>query len=111
MLNTIEQWVALMNKNKDEAQFCVESAQASHQKIDLVVEKMQNINQAATQIATAAEEQSCVSHEINSHLTDISQNTESTWQQTDSVAEQMEELAKSVDEIADLASTFVPKSK
>jgi methyl-accepting chemotaxis protein/aerotaxis receptor len=111
MLNTIEQWVALMNKNKDEAQFCVESAQASHQQIDLVVEKMQNIKQAATQIATAAEEQSCVSHEINSHLIDISQNTESTWQQTDSVAEQMQELAKSVDEIADLASTFVPKSK
>ncbi|PKI12608.1 methyl-accepting chemotaxis protein [Colwellia sp. 12G3] len=111
MLNTIEQWVVLMNKNKDEAQFCVDSAQASHQQIDLVVEKMQNINQAATQIATAAEEQSCVSHEINSHLTDIAQNTESTWQQTDRVAEQMQELAKSVDDIADLASTFVPQKK
>ncbi len=109
MLNTIEEWVALMNKNKDEAQFCVDSAQASHQQINSVVEKMQNINQAATQIATAAEEQSCVSHEINSHLTDIAQNTDSTWQQTDNVAEQMEQLAKSVDDIADLASTFVPK--
>ncbi|HBY87248.1 MAG TPA: methyl-accepting chemotaxis protein, partial [Colwellia sp.] len=109
MLNTIEEWVALMNKNKDEAQFCVDSAQASHQQINSVVEKMQNINQAATQIATAAEEQSCVSHEINSHLTDIAQNTESTWQQTDNVAEQMEQLAKSVGDIADLASTFVPK--
>jgi methyl-accepting chemotaxis protein/aerotaxis receptor len=109
MLNTIEEWVALMNKNKDEAQFCVDSAQASHQQINSVVEKMQNINQAATQIATAAEEQSCVSHEINSHLTDIAQNTESTWQQTDNVAEQMKQLAKSVDDIADLASTFVPK--
>jgi len=109
MLNTIEEWVALMNKNKDEAQFCVDSAQASHQQINSVVEKMQNINQAATQIATAAEEQSCVSHEINSHLTDIAHNTESTWQQTDNVAEQMEQLAKSVDDIADLASTFVPK--
>lgn len=109
MLNTIEEWVALMNKNKDEAQFCVDSAQASHQQINSVVEKMQNINQAATQIATAAEEQSHVSHEINSHLMDIAQNTESTWQQTDNVAEQMEQLAKSVDDIADLASTFVPK--
>ena len=109
MLNTIEQWVALMNKNKEEAQFCVDSAQASHQQIDLVVEKMQNMNKAATQIATAAEEQSCVSHEINNHLADISKNTESTWQQTDNVAEQMEELAKSIDGIADLASTFVPK--
>jgi len=111
MLKTIEQWVALMDKNKDEAQYCVDSANASHQEIDLVVEKMQNINQAATQIATAAEEQSCVSHEINSHLNDIAQSTESTWQQTDSVAEQMETLAKSVDDIADLASTFVPKAR
>ena len=111
MLNTIEQWVALMNKNKDEAQYCVDSAQSSHKQIDLVVEKMQNINQAATQIATAAEEQSCVSHEINNHLNDIAQSTETTWLQTDSVAEQMQELAKSVDDIADLASTFVPKSK
>ena len=109
MLNTIEEWVTLMNKNKDEAQFCVDSAQASHQQINSVVEKMQNINQAATQIATAAEEQSCVTHEINSHLTDIAQNTDSTWQQTDNVAEQMEQLARSVDDIADLASTFVPK--
>ena len=109
MLNTIEEWVTLMNKNKDEAQFCVDSAQASHQQINSVVEKMQNINQAATQIATAAEEQSCVTHEINNHLTDIAQNTDSTWQQTDNVAEQMEQLARSVDDIADLASTFVPK--
>jgi len=111
MLKTIEQWVALMEKNKDEAKYCVDSAQASHQEIDLVVEKMQNINQAATQIATAAEEQSCVSNEINSHLNDIAQSTEATWQQTDSVAEQMEALAKSVDDIADLASTFVPKAR
>ncbi|MCP4988934.1 MAG: PAS domain S-box protein [Colwellia sp.] len=111
MLNTIEQWVALMEKNRDEAQYCVDSAQASHQEIDLVVVKMQNINQAATQIATAAEQQSNVSHEINSHLNEIALSTESTWQQTDSVTEQMDQLAKSVDDIADLASTFVPKAR
>ena len=110
MLNTIDQWVELMNKNKDQAHFCADSAQASHQQIDLVVSKMLNINQSATQIATAAEEQSCVSHEINNHLNDIALNTESTWQQTDNVAEQMQALAKSVDDIADLASTFVPKA-
>jgi methyl-accepting chemotaxis protein/aerotaxis receptor len=111
MLTTIEQWVALMNKNKDEAHFCVSSAEASHQKIDLVVEKMQTINHSATQIATAAEQQSSVSHEINNHLHDIATSTEATWTQTDNVAEQMHALAKSVDEIADLASTFVPRAK
>jgi|GEM_PF-821482 len=111
MLTTIEQWVELMNKNKDEANYCVSSAETSHQKIDSIVEKMQNINHSATQIATAAEEQSCVSNEINNHLSDIATTTEATWSQTDHVAEQMHALAKSVDDIADLASTFVPKSR
>lgn len=111
MLSTIEQWVELMNKNKDEANYCVSSAETSHQKIDSIVEKMQSINHSAIQIATAAEEQSCVSSEINNHLNDIASNTEATWNQTEHVAEQMHALAKSVDDIADLASTFVPKSK
>jgi len=111
MLTTIEQWVELMNKNKDEANYCVSSAEVSHQQIDSVVEKMQNINHSAIQIATAAEEQSCVSNEINNHLNDIATTTEATWNQTEHVAEQMHELAKSVDDIADLASTFVPKAK
>ena len=111
MLTTIEQWVELMNKNKDEANYCVSSAEVSHQQIDSVVEKMQNINHSAIQIATAAEQQSSVSNEINSHLKDIATTTEATWSQTEHVAEQMHELAKSVDDIADLASTFVPKVK
>ncbi len=109
MLSTIEEWVELMNQNKDEANYCVESAEASHQKIDLVVEKVQNVSHAASLIATAAEQQSSVSNEINSHLSQIAHSTENTWQETDNVAEQMQLLEQSVDEIADLASTFVPK--
>jgi len=111
MLNTIEQWVELMNKNKDEANFCVESAQTSHSKIDSVVDRMQNISHAATQIATAAEEQSVVSTQITDHLDDISQTTDKTWSETDNVAQQMKLLAKSVEGITDLANTFIPKKK
>jgi len=109
MLSTIEQWVELMNKNKDEANFCVESAKKSHSTIDVVVDKMQDISHAATQIATAAEEQSVVSVEITNHISDISQTTEKTWSETDNVAKQMQLLAKSVEDIADLATTFIPK--
>ncbi len=111
MLTTIEQWVKLMNQNKEEANYCVSSAESSHQQIDLVVEKIQSVSNAATQIATAAEQQSSVSHEINSHIIEISQSTENTWSETDNVAEQMLQLEKSVDEITDLASTFVPKAR
>jgi methyl-accepting chemotaxis protein len=111
MLNTIEQWVDLMNKNKDEANFCVESAHASHSKIDSVVDRVQNISHAATQIATAAEEQSVVSSQITSHLDDISQTTDKTLSETENVAQQMQLLAKSVEGITDLANTFIPKNK
>ena len=109
MLSTIEQWVELMNKNKDQANFCVESAQQSHHKIDDVVSKMQSISNAATLIATAAEEQSVVSAEITNHINDIGQTTEKTWSETDNVAQQMQILEESVEGIADLANTFIPK--
>lgn len=109
MLNTIEQWVELMKKNKDEANYCVESAKTSHNKIDSIVDKMQNISHAASQIATAAEEQSVVSDQITSHINDIGQTTAKTWSETDNVAQQMLLLSKSVEGIADLANTFIPK--
>jgi len=111
MLSTIEQWVELMDKNKNEANFCVESAQASHNKIDSVVDRVQSISHAATQIATAAEEQSAVSNQITSHLDDISQTTDKTSFETDNVAQQMQLLAKSVEDISDLANTFIPQKK
>jgi len=109
MLSTIEQWVELMNKNKDEANFCVESAQQSHRKIDEVVDKVQSVSNAATLIATAAEEQSVVSADITNHINDIGQTTEKTWSETDNVAQQMQILEESVEGIADLANTFIPK--
>ena len=111
MLSTIEQWVALMNNNKNEANFCVESSQASHHKIDVVVDRMQNISHAATQIATAAEEQKIVSAEITNHIHSIIQTTDKTWSETENVAQQMQLLAKSVEGITDLANTFIPKNK
>lgn len=109
MLNTIEQWVNLMNKNRDEANFCVESAQASHNTINAVVDRMQSISDAATQIAIAADQQNTVSTQITNHIDNISKTTEQTWSETDNVAQQMRVLAKSVEGIADLANTFIPK--
>jgi len=109
MLSTIEQWVDLMEKNKDEANFCVKSAQQSHQKIDDVVDKIQNISNAATVIATAAEEQSVVSCQITQYINDIGQTTEKTKSEADNVAQQMCVLESSIEGIADLANTFTPK--
>jgi len=111
MLSTIDHWVELMNSNKREADYCVETAEASNKKIEAVVEKVQSVTHVASHIATAAEEQSVVSKEINNNIEEIHHATNQTWSQTDIVAEQMQALEHSVEEIANLASTFIPKAK
>jgi methyl-accepting chemotaxis protein/aerotaxis receptor len=109
MLSTIDKWVDLMAKNKTEAEFCVETAEASNEKIERVVASVQNVTDVANQIATAAEEQSVVSNEINNHITEVQDALEQTWSQTDVVAEQMQALEQSVEDIANVAKTFIPK--
>lgn len=109
MLSTIEEWVELMAKNKQDAEFCVETAETSNEKIERVVKSVQSVKDSANQIATAAEEQSAVSNEINGHITGVHEALEQTWSQTDTVAEQMSALEQSVEDIANVANTFIPK--
>ena len=89
---------------------CVESANAPHSKIDLVVDRIENISNVAKNIATAAEEKSAVSTQIKIHLDDISNTTEKTSLETGNVALQMQLLTKSVEDISDLANTYIPQS-
>ena len=111
MSATIEQWVEVMNSNKQAAEHCVEIAETSNERIEQVVDKVQSVTEIATQIATAAEQQNAVSEEINHNISEIYSATEQTWSQTDKVAEQMQSLEQSVEEIANVASTFIPQNK
>ncbi|XQW85717.1 methyl-accepting chemotaxis protein [Thalassotalea piscium] len=108
MLTTIEDWVNLMNQNKEEAEFCVTTADSSNTKITQVVEQLEKVNNAANKIATSAEEQSLISSEMKEHIQTVKETIEQTWSQTDVVAEQMATLEHTVDEIANVASTFIP---
>lgn len=108
MLTTIEDWVNLMNKNKEEAEFCVTTADAANIKITQVVEQLEKVNSAANHIATSAEEQNSISNEMGTHILAVKEIIEQTWSQTDVVAEQMQTLEQTVDEIANVASTFIP---
>jgi methyl-accepting chemotaxis protein/aerotaxis receptor len=109
MLKTIEEWVTLMAKNKSDAEFCVQAAEESNEKVVRVVESVQAVTDSANQIATAAEEQSVVSDEINNHILEVHEALEKTWTQTELVAEQMIALEDSVEDIANVANTFIPK--
>jgi len=111
MLKTIEEWVTLMAKNKSDAEFCVKAAEESNEKVVRVVESIQSVTDSANQIATAAEEQSVVSDEINNHILEVHEALDKTWTQTEQVAEQMTALEKSVEDIANVANTFIPQKR
>jgi len=110
MLETINDWLIMMKKNKDNADLCVDKAEQSDQAIAIIHEKMQQLSQLSMQIATAAEEQSVVSNEINNHVIDIKQGSEVNWQHTTTVVTQMDELKNDIDTISNLAKTFIPAS-
>jgi len=111
MLETINDWLVMMKKNKGNADLCVEQAEQSDQAIAIIHEKMQQLASLSMQIATAAEEQSVVSNEINTHVIDIKQGAELNWQHTATVVSQMDELKSDIDNISNLASTFIPTAK
>ncbi|QUM76072.1 PAS domain S-box protein [Moritella sp. 24] len=108
MLETINDWLVMMKQNKDNADQCVIKAEQSDQAIAIIHEKMQQLSQLSMQIATAAEEQSVVSNEINNHVIDIKQGSELNWQHTETVVTQMDELKTDIDTISNLAKTFIP---
>ena len=109
MLETIRDWVAIMAKNKSDAEDCVSSAEQADQKIELVYNKIRHVADLSTQIATAAEEQTAVTAEINSRVEQIHQASDSSWQQTELVNQQMLSLKNTAAEISSLADTFIMK--
>ncbi|SFC37984.1 methyl-accepting chemotaxis protein [Pseudoalteromonas denitrificans] len=111
MLSTINDWLVMMKKNKDNADNCVTQAETSDQAIAIIYQKMEQLSNLSMQIATAAEEQSAVSNEINNHVIEIKQGSELNWQQTEEVAEQMDELQEDIETISNLAKTFIPQKK
>jgi len=111
MLATINDWLVMMKKNKDNADNCVEQAENSDKAIAIIHQKMQQLSGLSMQIATAAEEQSAVSNEINNHVIEIKQSSELNWQQTEEVATQMDELQQDIETISNLAKTFIPQKK
>jgi len=111
MLATINDWLVMMRKNKENADNCVEQAENSDQAIAIIHQKMQQLSGLSMQIATAAEEQSTVSSEINNHVIEIKQTSELNWQQTEDVATQMDQLQQDIETISNLANTFIPQRK
>ena len=111
MLNTIAQWVTVMEANKNQADECVLTVEESDQAMLKVYENIQHIASLAGQIATAAEEQGAVSEEINGSVQTLNEASDLIWQQTEHVHGQMVVLKDNVAEITSLADTFMPQRR
>ncbi len=109
MLKTISEWIDIMAQNKQEAESCVSVAEQADQKIELVYTKIRHVADLATQTATAAEEQSMVTGEINGRIEQLHQASDMSWQQTELVNSQMLALKDTAEEISNLADTFIMK--
>lgn len=111
MLNTISEWVEVMDTNKQQAEQCVSTVAESDEAMVRVYENIQHIAALAAQIATAAQEQGAVADEINGNVASLNESSDLIWDQTEHVHGQMVVLKDNVVEIASLAETFMPKKR
>lgn len=84
--------VATMETGREQARTGVEQASLAGQSLNAITQSVATINDMNTQIASAAEEQSKVSEEINRNVVNISQVADETASNVSQVAVQSTEL-------------------
>ncbi|WP_462174418.1 methyl-accepting chemotaxis protein [Pseudoalteromonas xiamenensis] len=89
-----QQAVSAMNQNQEMVENCKQSAADAKAKLDLAIAAAAQISDAATQIASAAEEQSVVSEDINQNVTNISGAVHSLNQAASDAAAQSKLIAQ-----------------
>ena len=94
--------VAAMDSSQEKAQTTVEHATSAGSSLESITSKVKSITQMNFQIATAAEEQSAVSEDINRNIVEISQIAEQSVagsQQTASASNGLSEIAKELENL------------
>ncbi len=103
---TLRQWSDVMLKEKETADGCVEQARESQSVVDAVRALITDISDLSTQISSAAEQQSLVSHEISRNIVNVNDSSLRNAKQADVVSEQSEHITDRVDSLVGLSATF-----
>lgn len=98
--------VEAMQSSKDKSQQSVEQAINAQNALEAITDSVTTISEMNIQIASAAEEQSSVSDEINKNVINISQVVEQTAQGARQNLSASNELASLAYELQDLVSQF-----
>ncbi len=98
--------VEVMEKSREQAHSGVEQANEAAESLDAITRAVATITEMNTQIASAAEEQSAVSEEINKNVTSISQISEETASGAEQTTSSANELARLASDLQNLVRQF-----
>lgn len=100
------QAVEVMERSREQARSAVDSAVSAGRSLSSISTAVARINDMSTQIASAAEEQSAVSEEINRNIVRISDMTDESAQSAGQTAEASHDLARIAAELEGLVGQF-----
>jgi methyl-accepting chemotaxis protein len=98
--------VTVMEDGRGKARDSVIQAGKAGQSLLAISGAVNGINDMNAQIASAAEQQSAVTEEINRNITNIAQSVEQTSSSSDQVARASEELARLAAELQSVVGQF-----
>jgi len=100
------QAVEVMAQSREQAKLAVDYASQSGTALQTIAKAVEEINQMSTQIASAAEEQSSVSDEINRNIVAINDMSSQTAESAAQTSTASEKLANMSTELQGLVSNF-----
>lgn len=100
------QAVEVMDRSREQARSAVDSATTAGRSLSSIASAVARINDMSTQIASAAEEQSSVSEEINRNIVRISDMTDESAEGASQIATASQDLARIAVDLEGLVGQF-----
>jgi methyl-accepting chemotaxis protein len=104
--NGAQEAVSVMDSGKDKAQVSVERAISAGESLLEITKAVASISDMNTQIASAAEEQSVTTEEINRNVHEISQISEKNSQASENAAQASSELSRYAQDLDGIVQNF-----
>ncbi|MBA1146016.1 methyl-accepting chemotaxis protein [Ectothiorhodospiraceae bacterium WFHF3C12] len=101
-----ENTVKAMEQSRSQAHSAVDNAQAAGEALNSIAQAVSTINDMNSQIASAAEEQSSVSEEINRNIATIHEVADESARSVEQTSNASDELARLASELQSLAQRF-----
>ena len=103
---TLLAWAGKMQQGKEAAQRCLDETQGTVDVINKVYEDVAIIADYATQISTAAEEQSVVAEEISRNVMNVNQEADNNLGLAGEVSKQSDKITQRAEALASLPLSF-----